>query len=91
LWRDIKGNSPEVCFRVCVDAGDDKEDSRSSSSSCNETSESEDDCPLILLDDLRETENKWVKKCLSTVNGIPNEFFLFLMTNLDTEEEGEWK
>ena len=47
-WN-FKSLAPHVNLLVHVHAGDDKEDSRTSSSSCQQPAQPEDDGPLVLL------------------------------------------
>ena len=49
LRGDLVGGRPHVDLLVDVDAWDDEEDTRTSGASCKKSSESKDDCSLILL------------------------------------------
>ena len=49
LGWNFKSLAPHVDLFIDVHAGDDKEDTRTSSSSCQQPAQPEDDGPLVLL------------------------------------------
>ena len=49
MWRDLVGHGPHVDLLEDVDAGDDEEDARTSSSSCQEATKPEDHSSLVFL------------------------------------------
>ena len=56
LRRDIERYCPQVDLPVCVDAGDDEEYPWPFCSTLSETTETEDDGTLVLLDNLEKGE-----------------------------------
>ena len=50
LRRDVVGLCPHVDLLVVVNAGDDEEHARAPGSALQESSQPEDDGPLVLLD-----------------------------------------
>ena len=49
MRRDLIGHGPHVNLLEDVDARDDEEDARTSSSSCEEPTKPEDHCPFVFL------------------------------------------
>ena len=56
LWRNLKSLTSHVDLLVDVHTGDDKEDPRTPGSSRKKPTQSEDDCPLVLLDHLHHED-----------------------------------
>ena len=50
LWGNLIGSCSHVNLLINIKARDDKEDSRTAGSSCNQSSKSEDDSSLIFLE-----------------------------------------
>ena len=63
LWRNFKSLSPHIHFLVNVHTGNDEEDSWPSGSSSQQTAQSEDDGPLVLLDHLHHEEEGDGERC----------------------------
>ena len=74
LGRNVESDSPEVDLLVVINAGQDKEYPRTTSSSGSQSSQPEYDGPLVLLDNLTPA-----------VVGHDELF----RPHLDTEEEGD--
>ena len=53
---DLKSYGPHVNLLVNIHTGNDEEDSRPPGSPCQQSAQSEDDCPLVLLDHLDHEE-----------------------------------
>ena len=56
MWGDLIGCRPQVNLLVDIEAGDDEEDPGPPGSSCQKTTQPEDDGSLVLLDHLDSVE-----------------------------------
>ena len=56
LWRNLVVVSPHVDLLISVDTGEDEEDSRTPGTANKQSSQSEDNGPLILLEISRPSE-----------------------------------
>ena len=58
LGWDIKSLSPHINLFINIHTGNDKEDSRTSCSTRQESAKSENDCPLVLLNNFDNKEER---------------------------------